>query len=149
MADILDSIFDLNGREVVEEALLRLTYARALIEQPEHWTKGTLARNRYREPVGVASPSAECFCVLGAIRCVDGAPLRIQAVVLNAEQPTTPYGVAVTVMYNITRATTGIGAWNDAPERTHEEVLAAFDAAIERCERWLAAHPKEVPDALR
>lgn len=27
--------------------------------------------------------------------------------------------------------TKGVAGWNDAPERTHEEVLAAFDKAIE------------------
>ena len=33
----------------------------------------------------------------------------------------------------------GIAGWNDAAERTHAEVIAAFDAAIEALDRsWLS-----------
>lgn len=47
------------------------------------------------------------------------------------------YGVLDTAPYEVLAAVVGhdqVGNWNDAPERTHADVMAAFDRAIETCE---------------
>lgn len=71
------------------------------------------------------TPVAECrMCLIGAINFADsGDPLA--GTDLKA--------------YNIVRELLGgditaVSVWNDAPERTLPEVLAVFEAAIERAE---------------
>lgn len=49
-----------------------LIAARALIEKPEAWTTGVLARDSCGDPTDFNGPSAVCFCVLGALARVTG-----------------------------------------------------------------------------
>ena len=88
-----------------------LRRARALIDSPEKWCKGALYRDGAR-------------CVWGAL---DG---------IRTGEPT-PFRKAEAGATYITRAIGGrnIASWNNAPERTHAEVLAAFDRAIKLAER--------------
>ena len=89
------------SKEVVEV----LTKARALIADPARW--GKVAPDR--------------ICLAAGSDC----PLTALAHAASNE-----------VHYEAKRAfieaigTGWIGAWNDAPERTHTDVLAAFDRAI-------------------
>jgi hypothetical protein len=46
---------------------LVLIKARTLIEDPQHWTRGTLARSREGEDVSWADRSADRWCAMGAI----------------------------------------------------------------------------------
>lgn len=94
-----------------------LIAARALIEAPERWTKGEFARNKEGEKCHANSDAASCYCMEGAILSQSGKwPLKARAcAILRASLAS-----AIT-----------IPVWNDAPERTHAEVLAAFDRAIE------------------
>ena len=83
-----------------------LRRARALIEKPEHWCKHALERNG-------------AFCVLGAaLLAAHGNPLAA------APLPSKMFSF-------IWDACGGPpAAFNNAPERTHAEVLAAFDRAV-------------------
>lgn len=83
-----------------------LTDARALIDSPEKWIQGWF--NNWRG-------DAECHCALGAI--------------IKASDSFTGEEKTVEIMHR-----TGIPvitSWNDDPARTHAEVMAAFDTAIE------------------
>jgi hypothetical protein len=78
-----------------------------LLSDPSKWTKGVIARNSNGERVAGYDPSATCFCLYGAIkRCYPGYAAeetfsRIQECVPDRD---------------------AIG-WNDAPERTYDEVI--------------------------
>jgi hypothetical protein len=101
----------------------KLREARALIERG--WVQKDYARSKSGKVVDPAnSRSATCWCAAGAIGRVNGR--WPNSGLLGMEQ--------------LSRAIGGDGheadilTWNDAPERTQAEVLAAFDRAIELAE---------------
>lgn len=91
------------------------------------WTQGCVARDARGKICDVGSRAAVCFCAMGAISKVAAFddPLR----------PAKQAIIALRRAIGLTRSLQGVGAWNDAPERTKEEVIAAFDKAIEELER--------------
>lgn len=96
-----------------------LRRARARIEKPENWTKGALARYATGErTVESAAPGVTCWCALGALDWAEPVGwFRVYGRVCEAiGGPDLP-------------------RWNDAPERTHAEVLDAFDRAIALAEQ--------------
>ena len=98
-----------------------LIAARAKIEAPERWTKGAYARHASGRPAGPEIGNADCWCIVGAVTAVMG----IKAGCLDA---------AICRMLSdaagIEAYAEDITEWNDAPGRTHAEVLATFDRAI-------------------
>ena len=83
-----------------------LKAARELLAVPERWTKGALARSQNGDDVNPkSSEAAHSFCIVGAIG-----------------------------RSNIDYDSFDLAYWNDAPERTHAEVLARFDEAIVKLE---------------
>jgi hypothetical protein len=89
-----------------------------------HWTQGTFARNALGLSTYAWHPSAVCFCAMGAIQA-------------SVERYADKEGC-----YRALRAVVGfIAKWNDAPERTEEEILAAFSQAI----ALLAKEPPSCP----
>lgn len=91
-----------------------LTAARKRIEKPQHWLG-----HGWRG-------GAESFCASNAI-----FTLSYNAGLAEPAQR----ALAKAIGYSCDESETGflhaIFRWNDAPERTHAEVLAAFDRAIE------------------
>jgi hypothetical protein len=89
------------------DALNILKSARAKIANPEDWGKGRRGLDRPRETycaaeaIETTSHSAERMRAYRALSCAAGTDIDL----------------------NITE-------WNDAPERTHAEVIAAFNLAI-------------------
>jgi len=98
-----------------------LIAARAKIERPQCWTYGKFSRSALENEVKPHSRRAVCWCVLGAIAAITHDD---------------PNDIRDDVYWLIHRAIglpandLHIGLWNDAPGRTHAEVLAAFDRAI-------------------
>jgi hypothetical protein len=97
-----------------------LVAARHILENPDHWTKGCFARTAGGGEVDAEDAVAKSFCVHGAIIAAAGGfdvPFRNEALNLlrTAASPSSGFP----------------GGWNDAPSRTHADVLAAFDRAIE------------------
>ena len=115
-----------------------LITARALINTPERWVKG-------RKP--------GCWCAVDAIivatyyarphqeRALQpllGIELKVpdtwEAMALMRAMPSLPASVACNAALEALKCAIGNGheivSWNDAPERTHAEVMAAFDRAI-------------------
>lgn len=94
---------------------------RELLSVPERWTQGTGARNELGYKVAISNDQAVCWCIDGAAVKVTtrgggggGSILRYEALV-QAFAYIHPDFVW----------------WNDAPERTHAEVLALLDKAID------------------
>jgi hypothetical protein len=98
----------------VVDTLIR---ARALIAPDGRWTQGAFARDADGRATIQYSNRACCWCVAGAISAVaqtsdDWSAAR------DALSLVIPGG--------------GLITWADDPKRTHAEVLAGFDRAIER-----------------
>lgn len=91
--------------------LIPLVKARALIADPAKWGKG---RRRHDRPL-------DTCCAAEAIEEVEPPSPRRRAAYCALEQAA---GIVRPPMGSV------IVDWNDAPERTHAEVLAAFDKAI-------------------
>lgn len=85
-----------------------------LLSDPSRWTKGATARNSIGNIVSSYDPTAVCFCLIGAIFRIypDDYP--------NAFNER----VAIHKQLEGRLSNHDIVGWNDAPERTHEEVLA-------------------------
>jgi hypothetical protein len=91
-----------------------------LIEKPENWTQGAYARRA--DGTAILGDSYVCVTHTEAhSRCIFGA------------------GMACDIgTYSMSAALHGLSgqpnlaSWNDAPERTHAEVLALLKSAIER-----------------
>lgn len=91
-----------------------LIAARALIDTPEKWVKGAFALH---------TDHGTCYCLAGAL--LKATPGDI----FNED-----FAAAGTVLkkaINSPSADFRLHLWNDAPERTHSEVLAVVDRAIE------------------
>lgn len=103
-----------------------LTKARALIEDPKHWTQGALARARNGHVVEPTDPRAWRFCALGAIDHI-GNPF--QGVEKSAES----------YLYEAVKGRdAGVVSTNDGEAygaksraEAHLAILAIYDRAIE------------------
>ena len=92
-----------------------LIAAREKIEQG--WTQNTTARDIGGRPVFSTSQTAVCWCSIGAIYAVDSAQAGDRAAKILSDT------------LEIERS--NLTEWNDAPDRTQDEVLIAFGWAIE------------------
>jgi hypothetical protein len=95
-----------------------LRKARALIET-KGWTQHAIGRRPDGSPIHLADnlPQASCFCAEGAILMVAGLSYGRREFTRSAGTVDRAVGLR-------------LHQWNDAPGRTREEVLDAFDKAI-------------------
>ncbi len=105
-----------------------LIKARELIATPDRWTKGAAWRSASGLATG-SDPDIRSCCALGAIWLVGRMDIRI-----NTKE------AQITLLKVVGRK---ISDWNDAPWRTHDEVLAAFDQAIEAASPAIPASSQE------
>jgi hypothetical protein len=105
----------MNTLEVLREA-------RSILGEPGTWTKGALARYENGHPAGVHDPEATCRCLYSTLVL---ATARLHP--SGYESPTATFEAAVAAGF---KGTSDVVRWNDAPERTHAEVLAKLDTAI-------------------
>lgn len=89
-----------------------LIAARKKIERPECWTKYTQARNDNGRDVLANSPSACKWCGYGAVWSFRMTSEMLAMTALDAA------------------CGQNFPDWQDAPERTHDEVLECFSRAI-------------------
>jgi hypothetical protein len=94
-----------------------LRKARELIATPDTWIRGDYARDVYGESVSASSYTACRWCSSGAISKARG-----------------PDGPPVSKYLKDVIGGRNVAGWNDDEDRTHAEVLAAFDEAIRRAE---------------
>ena len=96
-----------------------LRRARALIADPQTWTKGTAARAADGSKCNARDDTAVMFCMVGAVARSTFKPGHFTAAYHHLRDSTpgaTAYGA--------------LEAWNDAKHRTHADVLHALDEAI-------------------
>ena len=101
-----------------EEILRIIDGARPLIEAG--WTQGAYARDVAGDSAYFRGKDAACFCVVGALLRAQNSPGGtgdVAAVVDQIHLRGFPRGMAPSA----------IDVWNDAPQRTKEDVLAALD----------------------
>lgn len=93
----------------VKETLERV---RELLSDRKRWTKGTYARTGNNRDVDVFDPKAAKFCILGAIRRVNGTYTQEAADAFDSLTDDDPAG------------------FNDKRGTTHTDLLAVIDKAI-------------------
>jgi hypothetical protein len=96
-----------------------LTQARDLIAQPGKWTQGWYARRADGKDCYWADDEASCFCAVGAVEKTVGFDFI--------------WSASHRKSYEYLREVVGgvVDRFNDDPTRTQEEVVQAFDKAIE------------------
>lgn len=101
----------MNGNDIKQI----LVAARAKLQAPEAWTKGADAKTADGRVTAPLEPGAERFCAYGAMIVVSG----------GGEYRAAQH-------FRVANGITGlVSDWNDQSDRTHEQVLAAFDKAIQ------------------
>ena len=85
------------------------------------WTQGVFATNAFGKGVPVESPEACSFCVLGALDKAAETGIGEMA-----------WREAEKALFRTVRSPS-LPAWNDAPERTQAEVVAALREAASKC----------------
>jgi hypothetical protein len=98
-----------------------LNRAADLLEQPNAWCQGSIARDANGERVALTlEPKACSWCIIGAVSKATGfekTPDGIFERIRNTAVGENEY--------------ISIGGWNDAPERTQAEVVAVLRKAAE------------------
>lgn len=109
--------------EPVAKDMLRK--ARALIATPDKWTQGAFARNAN----GYRVDEKNALDVVS--RCASGAIKAACRSHHDAGGVLAAVSLKEVVMKHAATNRKIMSVWNDEPERTHAEVLQAFDRAIE------------------
>ena len=127
-----------------------LRAVREMLADPKKWTKEAMARDINNKPVMPRDDAAVCYCIQGAmeklclygnlIHCAGQKRLYRMCLALK-DVPIIKYfepdGLDDDVFHAIVH-------FNDSHQTTHDQVLAAFDAAIES-----AAFSTEVESVTR
>lgn len=100
-----------------------LKAARELLAVPERWTQGGGQRDHNGNLVNWDEPGITCRCVWQTLRFVSQPDMN-----MRIKYPAKYYSVLGF------KTLSELVTWNDAPERTHAEVLARFDEAIAKLE---------------
>lgn len=101
-------------------ALTLARQVRELLAVPERWTRGEFARRADGSPCGSKDPAAQCWCLVGAMCRLDDDPIR---------------GMEMLDAIRAATRSDSASVWNDAPGRTHADVLALLDRVVQRMER--------------
>lgn len=99
---------------------LVLKKVRALLSNPDRWTKGEMARNMFGAPIDPAGPNVTCWCIMGAV---------------HHETNDDPFLAGSA--YQIVRAQLqgrSVSEFNDDPTTTHADIMAILDKAIKSSE---------------
>ncbi len=95
-----------------------LIAARERVATPDRWTRGYWAHDAAGGSCGPADAQATCWCSIGAMIAAV-APAGAETM-LDARS-----------LFKAANGINHVPRWNDDPARTHAEVLAAFDLAVE------------------
>ena len=109
-----------------------LRAARERISTPERWTKGVYAIDSDGCAVDTSDRRACAWCALGALAaslpCRDPDILGMRTPLFDEARALLSAGVPRNA--GVRSCHWSVSFWNDAPGRTHAEVLATFDRAI-------------------
>ena len=98
-----------------------LRAAKDLISKPEAWTQHTNARDAQGKKIASRNPAAVCFCGFGAL-------IRVEPEKTVRRDQTYFY------LNRMVPGCLDYVEWQDAPERTHDEVMNVFSRAIAQAE---------------
>ena len=102
-------------------AIALLQQAKGLIDEPNRWTRGFMARDKFGTVVDPRDPAARCFCIIGALhRAAPGCRCSLEGEL----KKDLPKG-----------GTAHIPFFNDREETQHADVMALFDRTVARLER--------------
>lgn len=110
----MDVVSD-NGKYSYGNIMRTLAEARMKITAPERWTRGEYARDGDGNPCAPNDINACCWCSMGAIEAVADNPD-------DGHMAMEFLGFASTYLF--------LHQWNDDPETSHSDVLAAYDKAF-------------------
>jgi hypothetical protein len=110
---------------VTQEVITFLEGVRRRLTPPSAWTQAAYARRVSGISCTGADRAASCWCLLGAIDAERHATATRSLVSQLATS-------AVTKTVKVRDAGLTLAGWQDAPERTHEDILAAIDATLAR-----------------
>jgi hypothetical protein len=111
-------------------ASIILTDARALVARG--WCQSGDARDAGGRTVAPGSADACCWSLLGAIVASSGGPER-----LRSDRRTLADVAKASLAIGLATGEESLRDWNDAPGRTAEEVVTAFDDALALLDRFL------------
>jgi hypothetical protein len=98
-----------------------LRRARKLIADPKSWIKGAFTRKRR---------GVQCYCGLGALAIAAGLKVKSSQFIDDSPAP-----AEYLEAHSLLNKASGVNFWfpsfNDRESVTHEDVLKAFDTAIE------------------
>lgn len=108
---------------MIERDEVREVLASAMELVMLRWCQGSNARDAYGDIVPAASPKACSWCAAGAITAVSPQSLRGPAHrCLSAAIGSDPHDTGVPIL------------WNDHPDRTQAEVIAALARSVDHAE---------------
>jgi hypothetical protein len=101
-----------------------------LLAEPERWTRFVSARDEDGREAGIHAPCAASWCFYGGMSRV----VSTQDARRSYDRFSALWGVLDPILRQTgwEAGAEDLIGWNDAPERTHAEVLALIDDAISR-----------------
>lgn len=110
-----------------------LRRVKRLLASPKRWFKGYWAANSEGVQCRYDSPDAACFCLSGAVRRSWNSHLADGA---SGDNVDGAYKHLRDAVAKVTRGRTKeIPAFNDAPRRTHAQVIRVLDIAIKAADK--------------
>ena len=102
---------------------VKLKEVRQLLFDPEHWTKGAHAKDKYGNQVRITDQNARCWCLQGACYrvCLD--------ISTDEDEDMKVFEQLLTFLETLTDGRT-IPGWNDDKERRYTDVIDLLDRAI-------------------
>lgn len=100
---------------------------RARLDKPEHWTRGSFARDAKGNAVVATDPKATCWCLVGAFLVESPDPVNP----INSHMATQRASKIVTIDRG-SNSGSSVVTFNDGA--SHAEVIALLDRSIERLE---------------
>lgn len=113
-----------NAAEVLDRTI-------ELLSLPANWTTDHFARNALNEAVDVRSPTATCFCIMGAIERVTRGPLTANYRPVGGHEFEVECAAESALQTILTKqyGDSNIANFNDTA--THEQVMKALKQARE------------------
>ena len=111
-----------------------LKEAKTIISSPSSWCKGAMARDQRGHAVSVENGDACSWCAMGSIMLAMDRIVPSETGMIDEFEMR--HGAKELLIDAIGLSTTkSITEWNDETQRTHGEVMEAFDKAIGRASR--------------
>ena len=131
-----------------ERARVQLVALRAMFDEPEHWSKGMIARDQDGDRVEPSDPGACSWCLIGGLCAVSGMSLHeaVMQPVFSCITDAVRARLLAEGLDDYGMGAPMVGDWNDQDETTHGHLISVLEDAIGVAETWrdmAAAAPGE------